>query len=150
MKCLVATDGSETALAAVQQAKALLRPEAHFVLVTVIPEREDPLETAGGFEGPLLTEEEADAEFAKDQADGQAALERTMVAVGDDTVDIRLIPALEQPGHAIVEWARETDADLIVIGARRHGLLKRIFTGSISDYVVHHAPCPVLVVRDHE
>ena len=53
-------------------------------------------------------------------------------------------------GHAIVELAEAERPDLVVIGAGGKGFLRRFFTGSVSDTVVHHAPCPVLVVRhDH-
>ena len=38
-------------------------------------------------------------------------------------------------------------ADLVVLGAREMGNLKRAFVGSTSDYVVHHCRCPVLVVK---
>jgi nucleotide-binding universal stress UspA family protein len=50
----------------------------------------------------------------------------------------------------IVGLAKELDADLIVMGCRgRHGI-KRVIDGSVSDAVIRHAPCPVLVVRSHE
>ncbi len=147
MRCLVATDGSDVSLAALDRARELLRADAHFVLVTVIPEREDPLETAGGFEGPLITEEEADAEFEENKTHGEEALARTRSHVGADT-EVRLITAHERLGDAIVEAAEETDADVIVMGARVKGVIRRLLTASVSDYVIHHAPCPVLVVRE--
>ncbi len=50
----------------------------------------------------------------------------------------------------IVGLAKELGADLIVMGCRgRHGI-RRIIEGSVSDAVIRHAPCPVLVVRSHE
>ncbi len=55
-----------------------------------------------------------------------------------------------EPGTAIVEQAREWGADLIVIGSRGHTGLRRILTGSVSRYVVDHAPCPVEVVHDKQ
>jgi nucleotide-binding universal stress UspA family protein len=53
-------------------------------------------------------------------------------------------------GHAaraIVDEARETGVDLVVVGSRGHGVLGTTVLGSTSAEVVDHAPCPVLVVR---
>ncbi len=50
-------------------------------------------------------------------------------------------------GKAIVDAAREHNADLIVLGARGQSTVRRLLLGSISDYVATHAHCSVLVVR---
>lgn len=47
----------------------------------------------------------------------------------------------------IVRLSEELDAGLIVLGSRGLGGLKRAFMGSVSDSVVRHAHCPVMVVR---
>ena len=47
----------------------------------------------------------------------------------------------------IVKLAEEIGAGLIVIGSRGRGGIKRALMGSVSDSVVRHAHCPVLVVR---
>ncbi len=50
------------------------------------------------------------------------------------------------PRWAIVSWAREKQVDLIVVGSHgRHGLARLL--GSVSNAVLHQAPCDVLVVR---
>ena len=41
----------------------------------------------------------------------------------------------------------EIKADLVVIGSRGLGLVKGVLLGSVSQYVVEHAPCPALVVK---
>jgi nucleotide-binding universal stress UspA family protein len=46
----------------------------------------------------------------------------------------------------ILEKAKEIDADLIVIGAHRHGRFYRTFFGDTGEELMRHAPCPVLVV----
>jgi len=51
------------------------------------------------------------------------------------------------PGHEIVRLGKEIGADMIVVGSRDRGRLRRALAGSVSDSVVRHAPCPVLVVR---
>jgi nucleotide-binding universal stress UspA family protein len=47
----------------------------------------------------------------------------------------------------IVGLAKDLEADLIVIGSRGHGGLRRAIEGSISDFVVRSAHCPVMIVR---
>lgn len=148
MKVLVATDGSAVAIDAARVALGLLREGAEVVLATVVQNYEDPLEMAGGFEGPLITPEEAEAEFQRQQAEGRAALDRTRAALGGE-VEARLVPTDSDPGHAIVEMAGEIRPDLIVLGSVEKGFFLRLLAGSVSEYVVRHAPCPVLVVPHH-
>jgi nucleotide-binding universal stress UspA family protein len=52
-----------------------------------------------------------------------------------------------EPGPAVVEEAKEWGADLVVIGSRGHRGLRRLLEGSVSRYVVDHAPCPVEVIH---
>lgn len=52
-----------------------------------------------------------------------------------------------RPEQVIVDFARERNADLIVIGCRALSGLKHIVLGSVSNHVVRHAECPVLVAR---
>lgn len=50
-------------------------------------------------------------------------------------------------GTALVEESR--DADLLVVGSRGHGTAVAMLLGSVSEFCVHHAACPVVVVRPH-
>ncbi len=52
-----------------------------------------------------------------------------------------------KPGEVLVHTAEEMDADLIVVGTRGYGKLRRALMGSVSAYVTNHAHCPVLVCR---
>jgi len=51
------------------------------------------------------------------------------------------------PGESIVDAALAEGADMIVVGSRGHGAVGRFLIGSVSDHVVRHAQCPVMVVR---
>lgn len=51
------------------------------------------------------------------------------------------------PGQSIVDAAVAEQADMIVVGSHGRGAVGRFLIGSVSDHVVRHAPCPVLVVR---
>jgi nucleotide-binding universal stress UspA family protein len=65
-------------------------------------------------------------------------------------VEVRLVPDDETTGAAIVRVASEMNAGVLVVGSSSKGWLSRLFGGSVSDYVAHHAPCPVMLIRhDH-
>ena len=66
------------------------------------------------------------------------------------TVAIAHLKMDERRDEAIVHLAEEIDADLIVIGSRGFGGLKRALLGNVADSVLRHAHCPVLVVRPTE
>ncbi|ESO88819.1 hypothetical protein LOTGIDRAFT_165237 [Lottia gigantea] len=52
-----------------------------------------------------------------------------------------------KPGEAIIKAAVEEGASMIVTGTRGLGKIKRTFLGSVSDYVAHHSPVPVIICR---
>ena len=53
-------------------------------------------------------------------------------------------------GHAGTVLTDESrDADLLVVGSRGHGTAVGMLLGSVSQYCVQHATCPVVVVRAH-
>jgi universal stress protein A len=54
------------------------------------------------------------------------------------------------PAREIIEAASSLPADLIVISTHGRTGLKHVFLGSVAEHVVQRAPCPVLVVREHE
>ena len=51
------------------------------------------------------------------------------------------------PGQAICEIARQWGADLVIIGRRGRSGLGEMLLGSVSNHVMHHAPCDVLVMQ---
>ncbi len=55
---------------------------------------------------------------------------------------------IEIPKESIVEEAQKWSADLIVLGSHGYGFWERMLLGSVSNAVVHHAPCSVLIVRN--
>jgi nucleotide-binding universal stress UspA family protein len=149
IKVVMATDGSDVAIEAARRSMGLLHPNAHVAVVMVIPEHEDPEDDAGGFEGPVLTDKEADEDWTKWNVLGRSALERTAAVLGPDA-EVRLVPDDESTGAAVVRIAHEMNADVLVIGSSGKNWLRRLVGSSVSDYVAHHASCPVMLVRhDH-
>jgi nucleotide-binding universal stress UspA family protein len=55
-----------------------------------------------------------------------------------------------KPAEEISALAGELDADLVIVGSRGVGVVRRLIMGSVSEGVVHGASCPVLVVRREE
>jgi nucleotide-binding universal stress UspA family protein len=145
MRILIATDGSDVAVHAAQRGIDVLGAATEIVLVCVLTSI--PGDEAGGFEGPLETPEEMELEWEQERSDAEAALERTAGALHASAPVQRRIE-IGDAGAAIVAVAEESDVDVVVIGSHGRGLLGRIVhLGSVSDHVVRHAPCPVLVVR---
>ena len=54
------------------------------------------------------------------------------------------------PAHEICRTAETQAAGLIIMATQGHAGLKHFLVGSVTENVVRHAPCPVLVVRDRE
>jgi nucleotide-binding universal stress UspA family protein len=90
-------------------------------------------------------EPDADFDPEYDEGDARAALATYVTtALGEERPDeLRTIRDL--PGRGLVEAA--ANASMLVVGARGRGGFKSLLLGSVSHHCVHHAPCPVAVVR---
>ena len=62
-------------------------------------------------------------------------------------VDADFTQPLGNPGHVICDLAQTWGADLIMMGRRGRTGINELIGGSVSNYVVHHAPCSVLAVQ---
>lgn len=56
---------------------------------------------------------------------------------------------LGDPREVLCEVARTHNADLVVVGSHGRTGFKRLLLGSVASHVVAHAPCTVVVVKDH-
>ncbi len=63
-------------------------------------------------------------------------------------VVVRNVVELDRPARALAEHAE--GATLLVVGSHGRGAIRRAILGSVSHAMVHHAPCPVAVVRPHK
>ena len=145
-KILVATDGSEEADLALTTAADLAEKtdsELHVAFVF-------PTAVQLPFPRPILARpaevQERELEAAMHQA--QEFLDRQVERVKNEGVSVAETHLVRgQPDREIVHIGEETGAGLIVMGSRGLGGIRRALMGSVSDSVVRHAHCPVLVVR---
>ncbi|KAJ3043435.1 hypothetical protein HDV00_005133 [Rhizophlyctis rosea] len=61
-----------------------------------------------------------------------------------------LLSTQGDPREEIIAKIEALKIDLVVMGSRGRGALKRSLLGSVSDYVIHHAKCPVTIVKSNE
>lgn len=143
-RILVAVDGSEPALRAVEQAAALARlAGAELQLLFAI----EPMGLRGlGDVLPpgRLAEVVREVERAlRDEADAQLRRPRAICEAAG--VRYRVDVVFKLPVEAILEAA--TDADLVVLGSRGRGAVAGALFGSVSHRVIGASPVPVLVVH---
>jgi nucleotide-binding universal stress UspA family protein len=138
-KILLATDGSEDAQLASIAAMDLAnrtgaqlhmvhawRALPHYAYPSLVPER---------YQSP---HEEGAHKILKEQ------VERIEEA-GSRVAKAHLVMGRE--ADVILDLGEQIGAGLIVVGSRGLGQVKRLLVGSVSENIVHHAKCPVLVVR---
>jgi nucleotide-binding universal stress UspA family protein len=135
-KIIWATDGSASAYRALPYAKVLAQHESASLLVAHVVETYAGSRAAGL---PVYVDEDEmqariEQQVAELQAEGIDAELKTVTGLG-----IR-------PAHAIAEVAKEAGADLIVTGTRGHTALGGLLLGSVTQRLLHIAPCPVLAV----
>ena len=148
MKILVATDGSEFSDAAVERVCRLIT-DAENTEVRIVSAYEQPVMAAAapyaipaGYNPVLEKELHENASDAARSAEQQIG--ERLPAVQSHLSTAVLCGA---PAQAIIHEAEDWGADLIVVGSHGYGFWERMFLGSVSNAVVHHAPCSVLVVR---
>lgn len=145
------TDGSELAIAAAEAGLTIVKP-CERVLVVSVTDGPDPSLTddATGHASASMTPEEFDEQNSEAQSRSRAAAEITVSTLRErgalpDDAEVLVIEG--EPGPALCTVAQEVGAAAIVVGSRGRGGMKRAFLGSVSDYVVRNAPCPVIVTR---
>ncbi len=138
-RILLATDGSEEAELATRVAVELANStgsELHLVHVKLLPIT-PPY--------PEVLDWREDLERADREA--QELLDEQVKMVEDAGGTVAGVHSREeQPAEEIVALAEELGAYVIVVGSRHRRRIRRAFAGSVSDWVVRHARCSVLVV----
>jgi nucleotide-binding universal stress UspA family protein len=74
-------------------------------------------------------------------------LNKLVARATEANVEVEINQQLGDPARSICEVAATLSVDLIVVGRRGYSGLNELWMSSVSNYVLHHAPCSVLVVQ---
>ena len=135
---VVGTDGSATATEAVRQAAELAKAfNAHLTIFSAYP----PLDP-----------NRAPAQDRDDWQITSAAQAEEVVRAGTTAAkaihpDVRHRADPGDPAEAMILFAEESGADLIVVGSVGMTSARRFLLGSVPNKISHHAPCDVIIVR---
>ncbi|MEE4263547.1 MAG: universal stress protein [Desulfobacteraceae bacterium] len=134
---LIAVDGSEYSNKALAYAQDMAQTyRATLWLVHVFDHPPD-----------LLGYDDFEKIYAKRKCAGQSILDAATERLGES--DLEAHPELcEGPeAESIINCAKNSQADLIIMGTRGMGGIKGLLLGSVSRKVIHYATCPVMVVH---
>jgi nucleotide-binding universal stress UspA family protein len=142
---VLATDGSPSAEAATAEALELAQRLQTTLVVLSVAQDSAPM--YGGYYGYA----EIAADLRKMQTEHAAEVLANLAERATDAgVSCRTLALEGSPGEQICKAAGREDAHVLVVGAHGWGRFGRLLHGSVSTYVLHHAPCPVLIVQGVE
>ncbi|MGA7900828.1 MAG: universal stress protein [Nitrososphaeraceae archaeon] len=141
-KILVAVDGSEISKRAFEYASFLAEKCNTSLLIVNIP---DIFERVGSSSKKL---EEIAKKIEKGEIDNKAMLRKFESQAKEHGVkDVSTIKQRGNVAEEILKIADKENVDMIVLGSRGLSTAKEFLLGGVSHKVVHHARCPVTVVR---
>lgn len=147
MKILFATDGAKQSDAAIDMLRRFALSDGDEIKVVSVVDMGVPM--AIDLYGGYLPDTGELEKTARENA--SKLLERTHEQIRSHFAGTDLVVSTEvlfgSPESRIVETAEAIHPDLIVLGSHGYSRWERLLLGSVSDSVVHHAPCSVLIVR---
>lgn len=153
-KILVAIDTSEIGKQVFESAITLAKAtKASLMLLHVLSSEEEgspymPIIFSGmGYAGGDKIIENYRQEWEAFAQQGLELLKSRQQAATQAGVQAEYTQRPGTPGKTICDFAQSWEADTIVIGRRGHSGMSELFLGSVSNYVLHHATCFVLVVQ---
>jgi nucleotide-binding universal stress UspA family protein len=102
-------------------------------------------ELAGGSDTEIIivhgwSEPEAEGE-------GERVVREASDYLGTRGIRVRSRIEMTDPRELLIRIAESDDADVIVIGSRGKNLLLQVALGSVGEYLTHHSPRPVTIIR---
>jgi nucleotide-binding universal stress UspA family protein len=142
LTALFCADGSDLALDALRAGLSVLARPHRAVICTVLDPFDPTLVSGVGIAGSIVAPEDF-VRIEQEREDGaRGVLELAQSTLG--LPDAEAIVVTGSPGPSLCDVAAELPASVIVLGTRGRGGIRRAVLGSVSDYVVRNAPCPVL------
>lgn len=136
-KILVAVDGSESAKKAFEKSIFLAQKcNSKLDVIHVVLDSTYGGDSATTFE---LIEEL--------QENGMKLLEQCKRQAMENNVLVETLLELGDYSQVIIDTANKNNYDLIIMGSRGMSVFKELLVGSVSFKVIHHAKCPVMVIR---
>lgn len=133
---LVAVDGSESAKKAFERSIYLAQKCNSRIDLVHVVQCEVGGDSANTFEIIDKLKEKA-----------KKMLEEYKIQAAEKNVPIQITVIQGDPAKAIIELAQAKSYDLIIMGTRGKTAFQELLIGSVSQKVMHHASCPVMVVR---
>ncbi|KAJ2960759.1 hypothetical protein NQZ79_g3914 [Umbelopsis isabellina] len=84
----------------------------------------------------------------KMEDDAERELKHAVETIRKHVGSVHAVLLRGEPKTSLVEYATNNRADLVIVGQRGLGWLKRKILGSVSDYLSHNLKTPILIVRD--
>ena len=154
-KILVAVDRSDMSIKVFEQALSLAKiTSANLMLLHVLSQEEEGSPEALVFPNidyyPGWNEQSFklyQEHWEKFKNEGWQMLQSWSAQANTSGVNTEFTQNTGSPGRMICELATDWNADLIIMGRRGRSGLAEFFLGSVSNYVLHHAPCSVQIVH---
>lgn len=146
---LLATDGSDLATAAMLRGVDLLGRNNDFYALTVLNPPFMPAAAVSPMDThPMVMDPNLEFQIEEQQrVDSEAEMRALNDVLG---INAKSLIEMGEPGPTVCRIAASVNADVIVVGSHGHGWLQRVFLGSVSQHVLHHAHCAVMVIRHPE
>ena len=142
---LVPTDFEQTSAHALTYGRELAR--LFKATIHIVHAVDDVFALPGGSEGMLASFPQLQQHL---QETTRTQIERLMTDEERKAGTKAVVLTSSAPAQAIVDYARESQIDLIVMGTHGRGGAPAYLIGSVAERVVRTAPCPVLTVRHPE
>ena len=143
-KIMVATDGSEHVRKAVDMAIKIAKHSDAKLYAVYVMENDE-------FSIPNPKNSELEKTFVNYfRNEGERATANVENSGKDENIEVESVILEGSPVREIVDFAKRTDIDLIVMGTHGKSAIKRFLLGSVTENVVKHSKIAVLVVREKD